>query len=569
MNKDSQDNGNAFDLSELAGFQFGPSWARPQDKSSSSRQDSNYSRERRPARSGGGKPFNKRRDGDSRGDSRERPQREFRGSRDQRDSRGPRDSRDQRGGGRFSRSSQRPERERVERPDPTEKVRTELRPANAILEVIAQQVHKNKRVLPLMRLANLTLGSPERCDLVFMKLEDGPSFIHSKKGDFSCWLTEAEALQQLWDSPWFAEYYSTEKIEVEAPKGNFTAIAVCKLGKELIGPVNWHGYQVAVAQLYKNKYAKRMSLERFRESIKVEKDEETIAKWQDSASHSIVWKPAREGAEDITLPDMKSVEADFLANHFTDVFEKTDKVFVNCSTPADKLSPGLAAHLSIQHDRARRFPQMIIPNLCHGLARHHMPIFKWNGSHFTGPSRIRVIPAETILADRMNSIVTWVKENSGQKVDVMFAALSGVAAGEDAATDAHAPYTVDLIWLLDQGYIVVTDDNAIWDPKGEAMPQPEKTSDKRNKQKKGKPAPRQGKAPSKPQRPVAADSAKTEKAATAPPANDAPAVEAPVEETAVPETSGCENPLCKCDPCTCEPPCTCGTEVAKDSGCQS
>jgi hypothetical protein len=133
---------------------------------------------------------------------------------------------------------------------------------------------------------------------------------------------------------------------------------------------------------------------------------------------------------------------------------------------------------------------MLIPNLCHGLARHHMPIYKWQGNHFTGPSRVRAIPADTVLADRMMAIVNWSKEHSGEKVEAMFAALSGVPAGTDeeskqAASDAYAPFASDMIWLLEQGFIVVTSDNSIWYPKGSAAPAPAKTEPRRRPKKKG------------------------------------------------------------------------------------
>ena len=174
---------------------------------------------------------------------------------------------------------------------------------------------------------------------------------------------------------------------------------------------------------------------------------------------------------------MRAVEADFEANHFDSVYETVDKVFINGATPADKLSEGLFAHVKLLADKTRRFPQMLIPNLCHGLARHHMPIYKWHGNHFTGPSRIRTIPADMVLADRMVAIINWSKENSGKKAEEMFAELSGVPAGTDeeskaAATEAHAPYVADMLWLLEQGFIVVTSDNAVWFPKGENAPAP-------------------------------------------------------------------------------------------------
>ena len=45
-----------------------------------------------------------------------------------------------------------------------------------------------------------------------------------------------------------------------------------------------------------------------------------------------------------------------------------------------------------------------------------------------------------------------------------------------------------MIWLLEQGFVVVTNDNAIWYPKGEAAPAPTKPepTKRHKKQKKAK-----------------------------------------------------------------------------------
>ncbi len=491
----TQDNNKQlFDLSELSDFQFGPSWARESEKKSPSEQySSNYREPREQRRSSGKRP--------PRTDRTDRPHHADRGERRERR---PMDR------GRGTDRGKRPFTPRVfePRPDPTPKLRVEMRPANGILEIISKEVQRNKRILPLIDLAKLVMHSSDRCDLVLMKMEGGPELIQSKKGDGACWLTEQEAIAHFWKSDCFAEYYRQEKVEVEAPQGNFTAIAVCSLGKEIIGPVNWHGYQAAVANLYKSKYSSRMSMEEFRNKINADKSEEILTKWQEEARYNSVWKPNRETAEEITLHDARALEADFVANHYADVYEVTDKVFINCATPHKLLSPGLAAHLRIQSDRARKFPQMLIANLCHGLARHHMPIFKWHGDHYTGASRIRVVPTDMVLADRMKEIIDWAKNNSGRKVDCMFAELTGVSYGEDeeshnAASEAHAPYTADLIWLIEQGFIVVTNDNSIWDPKGSSKPSAPATAEadpkkkKRSRSRKKKPAASPDKAPVK------------------------------------------------------------------------
>ena len=93
----------------------------------------------------------------------------------------------------------------------------------------------------------------------------------------------------------------------------------------------------------------------------------------------------------------------------------------------------------------------------------------------------------------MMAIVNWSKENSGKKVEAMFAELSGVPAGTDeeskkSASDAYAPFAADMIWLLEQGFIVVTSDNSIWYPKGEAAPAPTKPEPRKRNNKRKAPA---------------------------------------------------------------------------------
>ncbi|MBQ3217587.1 MAG: hypothetical protein IJB33_01785 [Akkermansia sp.] len=459
--EDSTQGGNApFDLSELTGFQFGPAWAKPGADTAPSLPKTRT--DERPERRGGPRRPNT---------DRRTPRRDESAPADRAPRKpGFRPGRDRRGN--------REETPRRELPQPADGFRVELRPTNGVLELFSKEIARQKRALPLLDLSRIVMAGKDRYDLVFMKLENGPMLIHSTKGDGACWLTEAEAVSYMWIAPWFAELYAEQEVTVEAPKGNFTAIATCTMGGEVIGPVNWHGYQAALMNLYRTKYA-NMPLEAFKNRITLNKDEEAVQNWLAGACKKTVWKPTREDAAELVLDDAKSVEADFVANYYGKVYETVDKVFINGATPRKLLSPGLAAHLAIMSDKTRRSPQMLIPNLCHGLARHHMPIYKWQGNHFTGPSRVRSIPADTVLADRMMAIVNWSKEHSGEKVEAMFAELSGVPAGTDeesrkAASDAYAPYAADMIWLLEQGFVVVTGDNSIWYPKGSAAPAPTK-----------------------------------------------------------------------------------------------
>lgn len=178
------------------------------------------------------------------------------------------------------------------------------------------------------------------------------------------------------------KYYESVEQEVEAPKGDFKAIAKCSLNNELIGPVNWHGYQSALMNLHRTKFA-NMTFEAFRSKIVTDKSEEAVQAWQEAVSKRTAWKPVREGASEVLLESPAAVEQDFESNHFDECYDVTDKVFVNGAVKKNHLSPGLWAHLIQLSGTTRRHPSMLIPNLCHGLARHHMPIFKWKGNHYT------------------------------------------------------------------------------------------------------------------------------------------------------------------------------------------
>lgn len=468
---------DSLDLSALSGFQFGPAWARSTGEKKSPSTYASPRTERRGPQD--------RTDRAPRRDSRGYGDRQDRGPRPAGNRQGDRpfERRDgaargeQRRGGDNRRGDQRRGAfvERAPLPELTSGLRVELRPVDAGLTNFAHEVHKHKRAVALIDLAKLVMGAKDRYDLVFMKQEGGPDMIVSKKGDLrTCWLTREEAISALWSAAWLADFYDTVEEEVPAPKGSFQSIAKCGLSGQWLGPVNWHGYPSAVMALHRQKFSK-MPFDRFKAKVVIETSPEAVEAWLASVSKKTSWKPKREGGADILLADARAVEKDFVENHFDEAYEVVDKVFINGDTPRARLSPGLGAHLAVLSDKTRKFPQMLIPNLCHGLARHHMPIFKWQGNHYTGPARPRAIPTGTVLADRMTAITQWVRDHSGKRVDVMLKELAGImpedkeSAEAQAVQDVHAEWVADLLWLLEQGFIIaMTDGTICWPKTGEA-----------------------------------------------------------------------------------------------------
>ncbi len=507
------------DLSGLADFQFGPAWARP------------GARQERSA------PYPEHRSGDRQGSER-RPRRD---NREGRQPRGERRFDGQNGERRFNREDRnrgsfRPRRDGDRReqaprpplPEPAEGLRVELRPVDSGLAALHQEVQKHRRTISLLDLAKVVMGSYDRYDLVFMKQENGPDLYQCKHGDGACFISRQEAVKHLWQSSWMSKYYETVEQEVEAPKGDFKAIAKCSLNNELVGPVNWHGYQSALMNLHRTKFA-NMPFEAFRSKIVTDKSEEAVQAWQDAVSKRTAWKPVREGASEVLLESPAAVEQDFESNHFEDCYDVTDKVFVNGAVKKNHLSPGLWAHLIQLSGTTRRHPSMLIPNLCHGLARHHMPIFKWKGNHYTGPARPKAMEEGTVLSDSLMSIATWAAKNPGKGVDAMLKELAPVPDPEQAteeevaqAKEKQQNLVRDLLWLSEQGYILVFSNNTVSRPKAvpAQAPSPKKVSkDRQKKEEKAQETP-------------AAEAAAPQEQKEAAPSSQSPAVqEEPAEET--------------------------------------
>lgn len=204
---------------------------------------------------------------------------------------------------------------------------------------------------------------------------------------------------------------------------------------------------------------------------------------------SISWKPKREGAQEIVLSDEAAVEADVLAHSFEEIFDVTHKCFIQGDVASKKLSLGLFAHLLKIVESARFHPSQIIPNICHGLARHRLPLFKWNGGHHTGPSRPHAVPADMVLADRLQTILAWVTENGGKGVDAMLHDLAApLPEGETEPSEEilkiHGEWVSDLLWLLQEGYVLVMSDGKVHLAKQAVAPEPPKDKSKKAKKKK-------------------------------------------------------------------------------------
>ena len=128
-----------------------------------------------------------------------------------------------------------------------------------------------------------------------------------------------------------------------------------------------------------------------------------------------------------------------------------------------------------------------------------MPIFKWKGNHYTGPARPKAMEEGTVLSDSLMSIATWAANNPGKGVDAMLKELAPVPEQEKAteeevaqAMEKQQNLVRDLLWLSEQGYILVFSNNTVSRPRtvSAQAPSPKKApKEKRKPEEKGQEAP--------------------------------------------------------------------------------
>lgn len=160
-------------------------------------------------------------------------------------------------------------------------------------------------------------------------------------------------------------------------------------------------------------------------------------------------------AED--LADAREVERHFLEHYFEDAFQETSRAWVSGNIRGHQLSPGLLTLLRHTVAEERRYPGKLTPILCRQLSGRHVAVFKWRRKLKAGPSRPHPVPDDIAIADRLLSLLNWVTENSGRKLEHLWKALLPEKVSDQEKTGWYH----DLHWLLNQGYVLLMADSTV------------------------------------------------------------------------------------------------------------
>jgi hypothetical protein len=311
---DSQDTKPLLDLSDL---RLAPKWVSDFGKSSpSSAPDHEESGSR--LQRGGGRDFRDSRD-------RRGPRSDQRGPRP--DSRGPRDGGGQYRGGGGAGQGQQGDRNRSRdgrgRPGDRDRDRNrdrdrrdfrdqrpqqeapprlpagltaEIEPESRATEAMAAMIRNAGKAYSVFDAARLVLSSGDRFHVKFSLPKESEAKLYAIPADGSLWLSREEAIEHFLNSEGIKEFYRVEEVQLEAPKGNFTSVAICGLSGTLLGPPSHHSYQTTLHRIHRERFA-HMSFEDYKRRVRTDNSPEAVEKWKESLTHGTEWIVITPGSE--------------------------------------------------------------------------------------------------------------------------------------------------------------------------------------------------------------------------------------------------------------------------------
>ncbi len=292
--------------------------------------------------------------------------------------------------------------------------------------------------------ARLVLANGERFHVKFSLAADAPGKLYTVPQDGSLWLSREDALAHFLHSEALKEFYVSEQIELEEPKGNFASVAVCGMSGEPLGPPSHHSYQTNLHRLHRERF-NHLPFEEYKRRVRTDNTPEAVAKWKESQKHGTQWVwqkgEVAEGAEPLRFKSRADMETHFRKAHADTLVGEVSEATVSGNIPKRLLAPALYNHLRRAVDEARKHLLATAQQLCSGFEHHGLKLFKRRGGKlWVSRVRPRSLDSSVVLSDRIAKLVELIKTKPGVSTKEL---LDLVAPAEATApvleTAAEAP----------------------------------------------------------------------------------------------------------------------------------
>ncbi|MFZ4115494.1 MAG: hypothetical protein ACOYK6_02080 [Chthoniobacterales bacterium] len=339
----------------------------------------------------------------------------------------------------------------------------EFLPEQRGLDEIAKQIKTESKAYPLFELARLLLEKPERYRLRCVKipaLTKNASKLYQCLLDESLWLSEKELITHVLKN-YRDRYYLTETIEVEAPKGSYSSLAVCGMSQTILGPSNHHEYQAKVRQLHTERFS-HLPLEAFKSRITMVHDEAMMEAWKKEQSIRETFLPQdvldQSDTEKLKLT-RDQLEAHFKKEHAASVIaEVKEELFLSGAAGMNLSSSSIKAAIQQALQELKRFPLPLSHLLGQELATRGLHIFKAHENIvYVSIARPRALnQQETPLSPALTALTHVLESHHKSPRAEQWKAMMESRPLKDGQTEAERESALakDLSWLIHEGYVI-------------------------------------------------------------------------------------------------------------------
>ncbi len=319
-------------------------------------------------------------------------------------------------------------------------------PEQKRLASLVRQIHHSRRAYPLMDLANLLIHDPEGYLVKVEANKDAGDFVLYQCKQCKAVAASEELIRQHLIANHLTDFYTKEEIEGEPPSGNFPGVARCRKTGILLGPPNHHSYTEKLNEVHQTRFP-HLSIDEYKQSIEVVKDEETIEQWREESRKQTIYRSkADPEAEPL---DLRKAELTF-SKEVPELYEVVHRAIAPSKIAQQLEDRDLVHAIHRAWSKESRFPLTMSFAMRAAFRHMHLHMFKAGKVNFVThvkPHPIR--PEDTV--DKIAEVLVFLKENPGSTRGHMLEVLHpSINPKSKEAKEALQP----LSWLIERGHII-------------------------------------------------------------------------------------------------------------------
>ncbi|MFC1468205.1 hypothetical protein ACFLQY_05950, partial [Verrucomicrobiota bacterium] len=343
--------------------------------------------------------------------------------------------------------------------EPFEPLPVEIRflPDQERLSAVVRELHHSKRAYPLAEVAKCFVAKPSfyRIKVESVDKEDNIRAFQCKQCQMissSLPLLEVHVIKEHMDM-----FFDSQEVETEGITGNFVCIGRCGMSGELLGPPNHHSYGTKVEEVHRARYP-QVPLEEYKKRIEMVRDEETIAKWQESTKKQVHYtlKGAEEAAPMSRVEAEKYMAANVIPKEVTRAKRAVMPGTMLENLTDEKLKKTIEFHLR----KEARFPFTLMIALRSAFRHMKLYLFKFGGKvNFVTSVQPAKLGTDKV-ANEIKEVFDYISEHSGKTRQEIVEALRP----EGGSDEGDSKVATELAWLLEKGHIIEYFDGTVGMP---------------------------------------------------------------------------------------------------------